>query len=128
MDNWEKNPLKWEETGDLNYFLRAMNRNNVCKKIYYAHIFIYNVENEEQLISQWKDINSRVAVYIQSKVESLIERSNFYICFFVKQEISLKIQNEIEDDTFCAKKYIFCDKKMKLEDKCLEIEKKNFFN
>ncbi|APF25815.1 AAA domain protein [Clostridium sporogenes] len=126
MDNWEKRPLEWEETGDLNYFLREMNRSNACKKMYHAHIFIYNVDNEEQLILQWKDINSRVAVYIQSEVESLIERSNFYICFFVKQEISSKIQNEIEDDTFCAKKYIFCDKKMTLEDKCFEIEKKIF--
>lgn len=126
MDNWEKRPLEWEKTGQLNYFLREMNRNNVCKKMYYSHIFIHTLENEEQLISQWKDINSRVAVYIQSKVESLIERSNFYICFFVKQKVSLKIQNEIEDDTFCAKKYIFCDKKMKLEDKCFEIEKKIF--
>lgn len=126
MDNWEEKPLEWEESGDLNYFLRAMDRNNVCKKIYHAHIFIYNVENEEQLISEWRDINSRVAVYIQSKVESLIERSNFYICFFAKHEISSKIQNEIEDDTFCAKKYIFCDNKMKLEDKCFEIEKKIF--
>lgn len=126
MDNWKKKPAEWRETGDLNYFLRDMNRNNVCKKVYNAHIFIYNMENEEQLISQWKDINSRVAVYIQSKVESLIERSNFYICFFVKQEISSEIQNEIEDDTFCAKKYIFCDKNMKLEDKCFEIEKKVF--
>ena len=95
MDNWEKKNIQWEETTNLNYFLRAMNRNILCKKKYYAHIFICNLENEEQLISQWKDINSCVAVYIQSKVESLIERSNFYICFFIKKEINLKIQNEI---------------------------------
>lgn len=126
MKNWKEQHIEWQENSELNYFLRDMNINNACKKMYHAHIFIYNVDNEEQLISHWKGINSGVAVYIQSKVESLIERSNFYICFFVKQAISSNVQNEIEDDTFCAKKYIFRDKNMKLEDQCFEIEKKVF--
>lgn len=128
MENWKTQYIDWKENDELHYFKREMKKNIACKKMYYAHIFICDIENEEQLRSSWQDIISRVAVYVQSNIESLIERSNFYVCFFTKDDISLRLQNEIEEDTFCAKKYIFSNKNINLKDKCTEIEKKNFFN
>lgn len=62
---------------------------------------------QSEMESDWKNVNYHVAIHYQSRVKSIIEKSNFYVCFFVPEKISVKIRNEIEGDSFCAKKYIF---------------------
>lgn len=126
MDNWKKIDIKWDQENIINYFQRIMPAKNIRQKEYSSHIFICDIESKEKLEKIWLEINKNIAVYEQSKIEHLIERSNFYICFFVKEKISLNVQSRIEGDTFCAKKYIFLDDCMNLKEKCEFIEKKIF--
>ena len=85
---------------EIHYFKRRMNR-------YDAHIIIVFWKKEEDLAESWEYIDSFIALNIQSKIELLIERSNFYICHFVSTVVQKKIKREIEQDPFCAKKYIY---------------------
>ena len=69
--------------------------------------FLVNWDSEEQLLKGWNQIDSFVAVNIQSQTELLIERSNFYIIHFVKKTVMKEIKREIEYNPFCAKKYVY---------------------
>ena len=126
MDNWICKEINWNDEVDIKCFKRKMVATNVRRKEYDAYIYICNFRTEDELISNWETINSKVAVYDQSNIESLIERSNFYICFFVKEEISARTQKLIEDDTFSAKKYVFVDENMNQEEKCNYLENRIF--
>lgn len=126
MDNWSMNEIKWAQDNKTNYFHRNMPIKNIRQKNYLSHIFICDMENEHELKKFWIDINNKVAVHEQSSIDSLIERSNFYICFFVNEAVSISLQNEIENDTFCAKKYVFINDNMELDEKCKVIEEKIF--
>lgn len=126
MDNWICKEINWGKEIDIKCFKRKMAATNVRRKEYDAYIYICNFRNEDELISNWESVNSKIAVYDQSNIEALIERSNFYICFFVREKISVRTQKLIEDDTFSAKKYVFVDENMNLEDKCHYLENRIF--
>lgn len=70
--------------------------------------------------------NHYIALKYQSKVQEVIEKSNFYLCLFVKEQISVKVKNEIESDSFCAKKYIFENNEKTLPEMLEDIENKIF--
>lgn len=55
----------------IHYYTRRMNGG------YNSHLFLVNWDSEEQLLKGWNQIDSFVAVNIQSQTELLIERSNF---------------------------------------------------
>ena len=110
--------LRWEEqvlpenpiytgTQELHYYIRRMKRGQACQHDYAAHILLCFFQTETELRSDWEKLNNYVAVGLQRKVERLIEKSNFYICCFVKDSIGMKLRHEIEGDSFCAKKYLF---------------------
>lgn len=126
MNNWISQDIDWDQDDSINCFKRKMPVVNIRKKEYEAYIYICNFETEKELEKNWDDINSKVAVYDQSKIELLIERSNFYVCFFVKENVSVKLQNTIEGDTFSAKKYVYSDSGMSLKEKCEFLERKIF--
>ena len=85
----------------IHYYTRRMNGG------YNSHLFLVNWDSEEQLLKGWNQIDSFVAVNIQSQTELLIERSNFYIIHFVKKTVMKEIKREIEYNPFCAKKYVY---------------------
>lgn len=82
------------------YFKRNMGEYN-------AHIFTCKFDSLAELESCWERIVSYIAVYYQSKVKIEIEKANFYIGFFADFPVSIELKNRIEQDSFCAKKYIF---------------------
>lgn len=104
---------------ELHYFKRKMSG-------YEAHIVIVFWKSEEELIESWRYVDSFIALNIQSKIELLIERSNFYICHFVATTVDKKIKREIEQDPFCAKKYIYDNRQVELQEACDYIEKRIF--
>ena len=105
---WGK-PIQDENISKLQYLRRKMNvKAEDEKKQYYSHVFMVVENSEKTLKEKWEHINQYVAVHYQSKTKTLIERSNFYICFFVKGNVEEELKEYIEGDTFCAKKYIFC--------------------
>lgn len=93
---------------------------------YHSHIFICVFPELENLYQNWKEINYYVAVKYQSKVESIIEKSNFYICMFTSEKLELEKKNQIEGDSFSAKKYVFEQKYNTDEEYQQEVERKIF--
>ena len=69
----------------IHYYTRRMNGG------YNSHLFLVNWDSEEQLLKGWNQIDSFVAVNIQSQTELLIERSNFYIIHFVQKSMFMII-------------------------------------
>lgn len=105
---WGK-PIQDENISKLQYLRRKMNaKAEDEKKQYYSHVFMVVEDSGKTLEEKWEYINQYIAVHYQSKTKTLIERSNFYICFFVKGNVEEELKEYIEGDTFCAKKYIFC--------------------
>ena len=78
------------------------------------------------MYQNWKEINYYVAVKHQAKVESVIEKSNFYICMFTSEKLELEKKNQIEEDSFSAKKYVFEQKYNTDEEYQQEVERKIF--
>lgn len=83
------------------------NRELGTRKKYNAYLFIASFSNEQELYNVWQNLNENIAVTVQSGIESLIERSNFYLCLFVTGNVSEENVRLIESDTYCAKKYVF---------------------
>lgn len=54
----------------------------------------------------WEDIVDCVAVHLQAKLTSQIERSNIYILFFLNEEVSSKLKRKIEYNRYCCRKII----------------------
>lgn len=130
LENWieqeYENCLDSSTCIKLEYFIRKMKVCNACIKDYNAHIFVVYFESEQQMKNNWESVNNYVAINFQSKVESIIEKSNFYICCFVDANVNNETKHRIEDDAFCAKKYIFETKEKDINECCKYIEKRIF--
>ena len=111
---------------EMHYYRREMKRGQACQNDYAAHIILCFFQSERELRNGWERLNNYVAVNFQRKVESLIEKSNFYICCFVKGSVKIGLRHEIEEDAFCAKKYLFETELWDAEEACSEIEERIF--
>lgn len=87
-------------TIEVNYYRKNMGTYNV-------HVFFCNFETEESLKKSWKTIANEIALEYQTRNLSEIERANFYIAYFLNKNISSELQNIIELDPYCARKYVF---------------------
>lgn len=127
---WEEQKLpenpKYIGVQEMHYYMRRMKRGQACWKDYAAHIILCFFETETELRNGWDKLNNYVAVGLQRKVESLIEKSNFYICCFVKGSVGMDLCHEIEGDSFCAKKYLFKTASWDVKAACCEIEERIF--
>lgn len=63
-------------TDEIFYYRRVLG-----KEKYAAHVFIAQYASQEQLKQHWESLNDNIALLYQSNVDSLLERSNFYLCF-----------------------------------------------
>lgn len=127
-EKWERQDISgsdWRDD-DFYYFKREMNAGRSCIKSYFSHIFIQICQSQSEMENRWKKTNHYIALKYQSKVQEVIEKSNFYLCLFVKEQISVKVRNEIENDSFCAKKYIFVNNGKILSEMLEDIENKIF--
>lgn len=126
---------KWSQQGiqdasfqqnNFYYFTRKMDVGASCIKSYFSHIFIKVYQTQRELEENWKEVMYYIALKYQSKLEKMIEKSNFYFCIFVSGKMDVKTRNEIESDPFCAKKYVFEENTSTLEENLQEIENKIF--
>ena len=127
-EKWKRQEVldsDWRDD-DFYYFKREMNAGRSCIKSYFSHIFIQICQSQSEMENRWKKTNHYIALKYQSKVQEVIEKSNFYLCLFVKEQISVKVRNEIESDSFCAKKYIFENSEKTLPEMLEDIENKIF--
>lgn len=121
--NWELQTTLEDKLGcKCSYYTRKM----YADTPYHSHIFICVFPELENLYQNWKKINYYVAVKHQAKVESVIEKSNFYICMFTSEKLELEKKNQIEEDSFSAKKYVFEQKYNTDEEYQQEVERKIF--
>lgn len=128
LERWNQynTEYKDEQQNILYYFKREMGKEKACTKIYFSHIFIRVYQKQNELLDDWKNINRYIALKYQSKLENLIEKSNFYLCLIVSEKVITKIKDKIESDSFCAKKYVFDENNKTLQENLLDIEKKIF--
>ena len=130
MDKWEKQEVQNLDLSkfceSFYYYKRKMGCGPATQKTYNASVFICTFSHANQLLENWKEINYMIAFHVQSKNTEIIEKSNYYICLFVKENIALEQKNIIQGNSFCAKKYIFEEDSIK-ETECLQkIEQKVF--
>lgn len=83
--NWVKkdilSELKTESQEKItSYYCRRLNTTHEN----YAHVFMCEMKDEKDLTENWNNIINLVAVYVQSEVENLLQRSNFYVWFFCR--------------------------------------------
>ncbi len=97
---WKRKKLDSKQSSQktFDYYTREMKTGTACMKSYASHVFVQRYQAQSEMESDWKNVNYHIAMHYQSKVKSIIEKSNFYICFFVPEKISIKIRNEIEGE------------------------------
>ena len=111
MKRWEEQDTKFIQLNQYCekscYYTRRMGNDYPEEKTYLSHVFVCIFSNGQELVRNWENINYTVALKVQSKQKSMIEKSNYYICLFLKDKISMIDKGRIEGDSFCAKKYVF---------------------
>lgn len=130
IDHWErkKKDTAMEGSGcdTIHYLTRKMQVSSACIQEYNAHIFICPFSIGKKLEAEWEKIMHYIAVEYQSGTECMIEKSNFYICFFVLGSVENRVKNIIEADSFSAKKYVFEKADISVAEYCSEVEKRIF--
>ncbi len=108
--------------GEVLYYHRKLGN-----QTYAAHVFLVQYDSPEKLKNNWERLNEEIAGCYQGDVDSLLERSNFYLCIFLVGALELTEREKIENDAYCAKKYIFAgEEKLSLEEKLEKIDEKIF--
>lgn len=128
LPGWEPGSKEREDAlqgfgGRVSYLTRSMDGGK-----YKAHLFLAAFSDIKSLESGWEPLNQAIAADVQSEIASLIERSNFYICCFVPGKVSESIRATIENNTYCAKKYVFDENALDQDDikNCYRAEKRIF--
>lgn len=73
---------------------------------YFSWIICCRIPSSERLKKLWNEIVDSAAVYLQAELESLVERSNLYIIFFVDYEVPDDLRTLIEQDKYSSRKVI----------------------
>lgn len=114
MEKWKKQDINNTEIKELcenfYYYKRKMGYGPAAIEEYDANVFVCIFKDKEQLINNWEKINYIIAFHVQKNVETIIEKSNFYICLFVNESIGNEDKNKIHGNSFCEKKYVFEEK------------------
>ena len=110
------------ENCELSYYQYPLK----TKKEHYAHVFLCEMEGETELKRSWETVVSNVATSMQV-MESLLERSNFYIFFFVVGTENKALQCRLEEDRYSSKKIVvFSKEKYSTEDQLKQVEQRIF--
>ncbi len=94
----------------------------------YAHIFFWGMESQRELEENWKKVIDGIAVYVQSEVPGLLERSNFYVWFFVEGAVKKELIKEIEDNTYSSRKFVVPVRDVLSVEERLSIAEKKIFS
>lgn len=94
----------------------------------YAHIFFCGMKSRRELGENWKKIIDGIAVYVQSEVPGLLERSNFYVWFFVEGAVEKELIKEIEDNTYSSRKFVVPVREAISVKEKLDIAEKKIFS
>lgn len=127
-DNWKREtiPSELEEyLGDLmeGYYKWKLKTYGTG----YAHVFFCRIVSSIELKKNWKKIVDNIAVSVQSEVPDMLERSNFYVWFFVSGDVESNLVKEIEDNTYSSRKFVVSmDKELTMEEK-LDMACKKMF-
>ena len=84
--------------GEVLYYHRKLGN-----QTYAAHVFLVQYDSPEKLKNNWERLNEEIAGCYQGDVDSLLERSNFYLCIFLVGALELTEREKIENDAYCAK-------------------------
>lgn len=127
-DKWEKREVLTELSEGsgkriTGYYLRKL----MTRHDRSAHIFFCEMADEKELAAGWENIVNLAATYVQGEVEDPLERSNFYIWFFVGGPVEKNLRKKIEDDTYSTKKFIVAPTGELEEAEKLEIAEKRLF-
>lgn len=93
----------------------------------YAHVFFSVMKNQKELEADWKKVVDSVAVYVQSEISDLLERSNFYVWFFVAEKVEKDLVKEIEDNTYSSRKFVVPAVSIMTVEEKLDMVRKKLF-
>jgi hypothetical protein len=107
LDRWNElfQELDAIKKGSLQYYLYERTMMN-----YSSWILCCGIDSTSTLENTWEDIVDCLAVYLQAKLTSQIERSNVYLILFIEHEISNHLKMKIEYNRYCCRKIIINEK------------------
>ncbi|MFL0267933.1 ABC-three component system middle component 1 [Candidatus Clostridium radicumherbarum] len=82
---------------------------------YSSWVLCCSMDSVGKLENTWKSIVDCLAVHLQAKLTSEIERSNVYLLLFIEQEIPNYLKMKIEYDRYCCRKLIINEKMPELD-------------
>ncbi len=88
---------------------------------YSSWVLCCGMDSIGTLENKWEDIVDCLAVYLQAKLTSQIERSNVYLILFIEHEIPNHLKMKIEYDRYCCRKIIVNEK---IPESGIDIEEK----
>lgn len=96
---------------------------------YGIRVFQVKVENELELSKWHEEISAAIAVDVQSRLKTKIEKWNLYLIFECKHPISLPLKSNIEQDKYSTRKMVWdslsqeeIDSKEYIENRLFDLE------
>lgn len=93
---------------------------------YGIRVFQVQVEDELELSKWHEEISAAIAVDVQSKLKTKIEKWNLYLIFECKKPISLPLKSDIEQDKYSTRKMVWDSLSQEEIDSKEYIEKRLF--
>lgn len=73
---------------------------------YNVYIFTLILKDQDELLENWKDISSDIAIHFQGGLESDIEIWNIYILFLVQGSVDSQTRYLIEQNKYSSRKLV----------------------
>jgi len=87
---------------------------------YDLYIFTVVIEDQDELIQNWKDISSDIAIHFQGGLENDIEIWNIYILFLVFNSVDSEVRYLVEQNKYSSRKLVIEDVERPLSEKDIE--------
>ena len=96
---------------------------------YSIFIFQVTVQDEKELKKVYNSISAAIALEFQSTLEKNIERWNIYLIYVVREEVSIKVKELIEQDKYSSRKLVWdklidCDIENIIEERLFTVNVK----
>lgn len=112
--------IEWIKQESGNNFMDSVQCRIKPEDKYNLYIFTVVLKDQDELIENWKDISSDIAIHFQGGLENDIEIWNIYILFLVLDSVDSEVRYLVEQNKYSSRKLVIEDVERPLSEEDIE--------
>ncbi|MED5121611.1 MULTISPECIES: ABC-three component system middle component 1 [Priestia] len=101
--------IDWIKQESGNDFMDSVQCRIKPEEKYDLYIFTVVMKDQDELIQNWKDISSDIAIHFQGGLKNDIEIWNIYILFLVFNSVNSEVRYLVEQNKYSSRKLVIED-------------------